>query len=210
MKILDLFPTPVLITKINLGGEEENEYLKSFSDSNNREEKYDYILKDEKLKKLRKSLEDTGNFFAQKYLSVLPPLVFQQSWVNNKTYDTYFHRHKNSVVSGVYYFGEEYSKVLVFDKPEVSNGYMLEPEYDDSLFESNPYTRTQTAVKPEKNTVVLFPSYVPHGVIPMNEDNPPGLHQSLAFNMIPKNTLGERHRLNQFNYIVEERDLKNA
>lgn len=217
MKVLDLFPTPVLITKIEDVFSEEIEFLKTIPDTNElksnpeREEGpgYDYVLKYDNLKNLRTTLNDLGNHFSRKYLSIESKLAFQQSWVNNKTCGTDFHRHKNCVVSGVFYFGDEYSKYFVFHKPDTHSGYMLEPEVIESEFDANPYTRTQTAILPEKNMVILFPSYVPHGVVQTREDDTV-LHQSLAFNLVPKNNLGHRHRLNQFNYVVEEKDLKNA
>ena len=216
-QILDLFPIPVLITKV-LPDEEELKYLKTIPDSNlrdNTDGQYDYILNRPQLKKISKTLKTLATEFANEYLCVSGKMAYQQSWVNNKTYGTNYHQHKNSIVSGVYYFSGGEDKLFIFDKTPVSGTYMMEPLLDESRVDTCKYTKSQVGLQIQENFLVLFPSWMAHAVVPKHlagydtmgtpfeSDGPHGtLHQSLAFNLVPKNTLGERNSLNQFNYKV--------
>ena len=208
-KILELFPTPVFIHTIKDDLEKEIEYLNTLKDSNERYDNYDYILKNEKLTKLRELLLNASNYFSKECLSIKGKVVLQQSWVNCKTCSTQWHRHKNSVVSGVFYYGEEYSQCFMIERPEsTSNTYMLDPDMDEEKFHSCKFTMQSTAIRPQHKMLILFPSYLPHAVFPLNpQEEIKVLHKSLAFNLIPQNYLGNKHFLNQFNYIVKEEDL---
>jgi len=210
MQILDLFPTPIGVTQIKCD-DSELEFLKSLPNSNiqdisNNGLNYDFVLKNKELKSLRECILKEANDFARNQLAIAGNLVFQQSWANNKTDGTGFHRHKNSLISGVYYFmEEEYSKIICFDKPDQNyQCYMMEPVFDENIFGNCRFTQTQVAIPPQQYLLLLFPSYLPHGVVPRDLNNPDGLHQSIAFNLVTEDVLGHRHRLNQFNYKVIE------
>ncbi len=219
-QILDLFPIPVLVTTV-IPDEEELKYLKTIPDSNlrdNTDGEYDYILKRPQLKKISNTLKTLATEFAQECLSISGKMTYQQSWVNNKTYGTNYHQHKNSIVSGAYYFSGGGDKLFIFDKTPVSGTYLMEPLLDESRADMCKYTKSQVGLQIQENFLVLFPSWMAHAVVPkqlagydtygtpheVNESpgNQGSIHQSLAFNLVPKNTLGERNSLNQFNYKV--------
>ena len=216
-QILDLFPIPVLVTTV-IPDEEELKYLKTIPDSNLRDNtngEYDYILNRPQLKKISKKLKTLATEFAQECLSISGKMTYQQSWVNNKTYGTNYHQHKNSIVSGVYYFSGGGDKLFIFDKTPISGTYMMEPLLDESKATTCKYTKSQVGLQIQENFLVLFPSWMAHAVVPKQlagydthgtpheSDGTQGsIHQSLAFNLVPKNSLGERNSLNQFNYKV--------
>ena len=221
-QILDLFPTPVMVTKV-LPDEEELKYLKTIPDSNlrdNTDGEYDYILNRPQLPKIAKTLKDLATEFANECLSISGKMTYQQSWVNNKSYGTNYHQHKNSIVSGVYYFSGGEDKLFIFDKTPVSGTYMMEPVLDESKVETCKYTKSQVGLQIQENFLVLFPSWMAHAVVPKqlagydtmgtpyDTGGPQGsIHQSLAFNLVPKSTLGERNSLNQFNYKVISKNI---
>ena len=205
-KIIDLFPTPVMMHKITEDITKDIEFLNTFKDSNERYENYDYILKNKELENLRNIILDAASQFSAELLAIEGRLALQQSWVNCKTCSTQWHRHKNSVVSGVFYFGEEYSQCLMFEKPDTSSGFMLDPLMNEEKQSQSKYAMQSVAFKPVKNSIVLFPSYLPHGVFPLTEDYKKIEHKSLAFNLITENSLGNRDFLNHFVYNVKELD----
>ena len=219
-QILDLFPIPVLVTTV-IPDEEELKYLKTIPDSNlrdNTDGEYDYILKRPQLKKISNTLKTLATEFAQECLSISGKMTYQQSWVNNKTYGTNYHQHKNSIVSGAYYFSGGGDKLFIFDKTPVSGTYLMEPLLDESRADMCKYTKSQVGLQIQENFLVLFPSWMAHAVVPkqlagydtygtpheVNESpgNQGSIHQSLAFNLVPNSTLGERNSLNQFNYKI--------
>lgn len=224
-QILDLFPIPVLVSRV-IPDQEELKYLKTIPDSNlrdNTDGEYDYILNRPQLKRISKTLKDIATEFAHECLAISGKMTYQQSWVNNKTYGTNYHQHKNSIVSGVYYFSGGEDKLFIFDKTPPSGTYMMEPLLDESRADTCKYTKAQVGLQIQENFLVLFPSWMAHAVVPkqlagydtygtpheVNESpsNKGSIHQSLAFNLVPNSTLGERNSLNQFNYKVISKNI---
>ena len=94
------------------------------------------------------------------------------------------HFHKNSFFSGVYYYDdyEDDAAELEFMTPlEYHNDYYIEPE------DYNLYNSTSWRISPQKNMLVLFPSYLKHKV---NEHKGKKPRYSLAMNFIPVGEYG--------------------
>ena len=101
------------------------------------------------------------------------------SWLtkSENRQQTMIHNHKNSLYSGVYYYGNKYysnSGDLVFINPltEIST-IDIEPEGSTSNFET---------VFPKPKLLIFFPSYIKHQFQP-NYSNIS--RYSLAFNIVP-------------------------
>ena len=95
-----------------------------------------------------------------------------------------FHAHKNSYYSGVFYYGDYYpeSGGIEFVSPLVSySDFFIIP---DKLSIINSPT---WHIYPEKNTLILFPSYVEHRI---TENTSTEIRFSLSFNIIPKGLYG--------------------
>ena len=84
------------------------------------------------------------------------------------------HRHKNSWYSGVYYFQDSYSGIL-FKNP-------IERDID-----TYGETTTNWRLIPEKNQLIIFPSYLHHKIEKNISDT---VRHSLAFNIMPDGLTG--------------------
>ena len=171
-----------------------------------REEDYDLILNRPELKNLRQQLKSVAETYAHECLSLAGEFDILQSWINNKPQGTEFHRHKNSIISGVYCIATCEKKAFVFDKQDAATTYMMEPITDFEHQAKNKYTQTQIGIPVQKNLLILFPSWVGHGVSYKDGlssmDYEQEIHQTLAFNLNPISYMGHRHSLNQFNYTI--------
>ena len=203
-QIIDLFPTPASIQKVVPTTIEES-YLLNCPDSKDedREEDYDLILDKPELKNFRQQIKSVAETYAHECLSLAGEFDILQSWINNKPEGTEFHRHKNTIISGVYCIATCENKAFVFDKQDAATTYMMEPIVDFEHQARNKYTQTQLGIPIQKNLLILFPSWVGHGVAYRNPENSQQeIHQTLAFNLNPISYMGYRHSLNQFNYTI--------
>ena len=93
-----------------------------------------------------------------------------------------FHSHKKCYYSGVLYFDSYETGDLVFKKSSLSNSIKInEPE------EWNIYNYDNFFIKPQKNLIVFFPSYLEHKInLYSNFED----RFSLAFNLFPYGKMG--------------------
>lgn len=114
-----------------------------------------------------------------------------QSWISCKKpgqmHD--IHTHPNSVISGVFYFGDnkEFLPNITFHKPQSFSFPILRPKekytkYNDTEFELG------------LNNLILFPSYLQHSVN-LNKSNIP--RYSISFNSIPLGIFGDKDELTE-------------
>lgn len=96
-----------------------------------------------------------------------------------------FHSHRNCLYSGIYYFGNSYSK---------SSGKLCFrsniQHYSDFLIKSNRkdlLNATTWTIQPQRKKMVLFPSYLEHAILEHMED---AIRYSLAFNFYPVGEYG--------------------
>jgi len=93
------------------------------------------------------------------------------------------HNHKNSVFSAVFYFDDVTGGDIVFESMNTDYGSMLLNDPD----EWGPYTARDWTYKPEKNTMIIFPSSVYHRV-KLNNSNED--RYSMAINFFPTGKIG--------------------
>ena len=87
-----------------------------------------------------------------------------------------FHNHKNTFWSGVFY-PEDSDGDIEFRNPCTNlTSFFIEPK------EYNIYNANGYYVKPRKNMIIFFPSYLEHRICAHKNENP---RYSLAFNMVP-------------------------
>jgi len=94
------------------------------------------------------------------------------------------HIHKNSFYSGIYYYDEydEDSAGIEFESPiaTLSDFHLVPKNYNVS-------TSVSTAIKPQKNLLIFFPSYLRHKIQRhLGETS----RYSLAFNIVPTGQYG--------------------
>lgn len=108
-----------------------------------------------------------------------------QSWVSTKKkgQQHIFHRHPNSLISGVFYWQDNIQDIS-FLKPERMTNFSIRRNPDVM---SN-YAWDFHKFSPKKNTLMLFPSEQKHGVDPITDEDP---RKSLAFNTMIFEKIGD-------------------
>lgn len=212
-EVLDLFPIPVYTTGMPvelsgiipfLDGQAPN----SGSDVTNYGERSDnsYILNEPECIEVKKFvLEHVKEFAENIMLYDYDTWELSQSWVSRKQPGQHhtMHTHPNSLISGVFYYGEpsEQTPAIKFHKMQGGiNQQVLQPAVKPDKRNSK-FAWTEFAVDFAPGLLLLFPSYLFHSV-PVNESKT--IRSSVAFNVVPKNRLGSEETLTEldFNKII--------
>ena len=160
-----------------------------------------YILDDDTCTEIR-------NFILEKALVLGKSLGYEcteyrmtQSWITHKkpTQSHHPHSHSNSILSGVFFYGSSFKSdcsAIIFHHPETrTQGQISIPKNPELA--PTPYSSETNAYKPTPGDLIIFPSTLSHSV-PENTTNE--VRKSLAFNIIPKEGLGEKTALNQLKF----------
>tara|TARA_B100000287_G_scaffold335868_1_gene321486 strand:+ start:341 stop:1030 length:690 start_codon:yes stop_codon:yes gene_type:complete len=142
----------------------------------------------EQFPNVRDHLIDRFKELSNNFLKLDSDFIITTSWFTiteeGDGGDSQYHFHKNSFYSGVLYYDEykEDSAPIEFMTPlEFHADFYLEPrEYDLA-------TSTAWQIQPQKNMLVLFPSYLKHQV---GKHIGPDPRYSLAFNIVPTGSYG--------------------
>ena len=100
---------------------------------------------------------------------------------NNEQIHTHFH--KNSLISGSYYLTKNNSSIRFFNHLDNDWLFELGDKSNSSTYRSCNYWD----LIPTQNMLVLFPSWLPHQVLPSNSQED---RISIAFNIVPKGEFG--------------------
>lgn len=192
MKIESLWPTPVGITKIE---ENISDTILHFCKENERNaeptgknhtSKDKYILNSKELSPLKTILHNKVNEY---FHNIFDPsnnisLEITQSWLNyvRENESHHNHRHPNSFISGVFYINtQEDDRINFYNEPFFP--------FDIPTKQYNRFNSQSWWFPTEKNTLILFPSSLEHGIKQrfIKDDT----RISLAFNTFFKGTIGE-------------------
>lgn len=154
------------------------------------------ILKDFREKVLAASLE-----FAKELIGIeTQEMIDVCSWVTIKRPGQFHtpHYHPNSIISGVYFFDDHLENMpLTFHETSViTNDFIMRPKYIFNADVPFPHNAGKSFMM-TKGDVILFPSYLKHGVV---GNNTPFNRYSLAFNIVPREGLGDVGELTRFDY----------
>jgi len=110
-ELLQIFPTPVLITKYGEDFSEETKYVENLEYTDQKENKNfrskdSYLFKQEPLKKIKNFCSESLTTLTEKILNSKQRLVITQCWTNRNPPGSkhHEHTHPNSIVSGVFFF----------------------------------------------------------------------------------------------------------
>lgn len=209
MKILELFPTPILITHIPIELASivpwfyKQEMLSAEVDSANYGErsKNSYILDEEPCNDLRGFILSSAQKFGEQLGYDYDSYKMSQSWISYKHPGQHhtMHTHPNSLISGVFYFGEseEGTPAIKFHNAVlgVNSPYISAKKIKDKR--DKKYAWDYFAVDFEPGLLVIFPSYLHHSV-PIN--NTSKTRCSLAFNIVPSKSLGDESSLTELKF----------
>jgi len=196
-ELLQIFPTPVLITKYEHSIEEEFKfieklrYIEQKANSNFKSED-SYLLKHKELSKIKDFIYESLNRFTQNIFKTKQRLVITQAWTNRNPPHSKHHEHvhPNSIISGVFYFRQSKSLPPIQFTKSIQDSFKLNPETYNSINSEN------FLLPMVDGELVLFPSSLRHSV-PINKGNE--TRYSLSFNTFCIDELGSKDSLTHLN-----------
>ena len=207
IEVLPLFPAP-LFTRVYTEGDLDNtvKFLDSCEliDGGKANEygfhsKNTYILEHIECKPLTDFIMESVRYFTKEILMYsYEEYSFSQSWISHKHPGQFhtMHTHPNSLISGVFYYGEDDQNIpaISFHKPVFgTNVSYLSPQYQLDRRKSQ-YAWEKFSVNYTPGLLLLFPSYILHSV-PVNQSNK--IRKSLAFNILSKGKIGAEDNLTE-------------
>ncbi len=133
---------------------------------------------------LKSSILNRFNQLKDKYLfHTKNDFVFTTSWSTRTRKGDYskFHNHRNCFYSGVYYFdGDEHTGKIRFNNPFRKSLWVESTKF-------NELNMDQFGVRPHRNLLIFFPSYMDHAIQEHQSDK---VRYSIAFNLMPVGQLG--------------------
>ena len=208
-EILDLFPTPLFTSQIPLEFSKvvpwlfKQEMLSEEIDSPNYGErsKNSYILDEPESKDLKDFILTLVNQYGKMLGYDYESYRFGQSWVSYKHPGQHhtMHSHPNSLISGVFYFGEPTDKTPAIKFHKLEGGFnvsYLSPKFVKDKRELK-YSQKEFSIECTPGLLLLFPSYLHHSV-PLNKTDK--TRCSLAFNIVPTIGLGEETSLTELKF----------
>jgi uncharacterized protein (TIGR02466 family) len=162
-----------------------------------------YILDLPSFLKLKNVINTSLQEYANQVMGFAGEYVITQSWLSIKKpmQRHIMHSHANSIISGVFYFGnDEDASGLSFSKNAVSNTWQMAPLMNPNV--QNNFTFTEITLKVENHMLCMFPSWLAHRV----EANQSKKNRySIAFNAVPKYSLGSETDLTELEYFRLDR-----
>ena len=195
MIVHPLFPEPVCVSTLDrtlTKGELKtiNKYRKeTYKNEGNITSDDLYVLENKTLKNLKEDLRKKAVDYFDKVMctsnSIIPHIT--QSWINYTETNQFHHRHfhSNSYVSGVFYIDA---------KKEVDQIRFWRPgqkTFELNVAQYNNFNSDSWWCSVETGDVVLFPSYLHHGV---EKKKGPDTRISLSFNVFFKGKIGAAKR----------------
>lgn len=208
-EILELFPTPVYATTLPerlstvIPWFYQQEMLNEEIDAPNYGErsKNSYLLDEPECLDLRNYILQQVNNYSKTVGYDYDSYRFGQSWLSYKQPGQHhtMHTHPNSLISGVFYFGEgtQETPAIRFHKMGVgTNVPTIMPKLVDDKREIK-YSQSTFNIEFTPGLLVLFPSYLHHSV-PINKSDK--VRCSLAFNVVPTVGFGDERSLTELKF----------
>jgi len=192
-ELLQIFPTPVLITKYEEDFSEETKYIENLEYTSQKENKNfrskdSYLFKHEPLKKIKNFCGESLTKYTEKILNSKQRLVITQCWTNKNPPGAKHHEHvhPNSIVSGVFFFKIGGKLPPIQFAKSIQGAMKLDPvKYNNVNAES-------FLLPCVPGELILFPSNLKHSV-PINLDNE--TRYSMSFNTFCIDVLGSENSL---------------
>jgi uncharacterized protein (TIGR02466 family) len=200
MIVHSLFPQPVYFSKLEreLTKEElktiDAYKAKTYKNEGNITSNDTYVLENKALKNLKKDLnKKVINYFNEVVCtsnSIIPYIT--QSWINYTETNQFHHKHahSNSYVSGVFYIDaqKKVDSIIFYKKPAPNETIEL------NITKYNPFNSTSCWFPVETGNILLFPSFLHHGVDKKKGTN---TRISLSFNVFMKGKIGVKEQLTE-------------
>ena len=105
------------------------------------------------------------------------------------------HTHPNTIIAAVFYYDHEDGDAAICFSREAKAYHRsyLEPSLLPD-YQQYPFSQEEIYFQPKKNNLIIFPSYVTHGV-PPNETNK--VRKALGVNALTKGKLGDKETISE-------------
>ena len=192
-ELLQIFPTPLLITKYEGSLVDELKHINTLEwieqkANGNFKSKDTYLLDYEQFKNIKNFIYESLNKFTKKVLMSDQRLVVTQCWLNKNPKGSKHHEHvhPNSIISGVFYFKQDPKLPPISFSKSIQHAMKLDPKKYNNL-------NSETFLLPcTDGELILFPSNLKHSV-PVNMSEEPRI--SMSFNTFSVDTLGSEDSL---------------
>jgi len=192
-ELLQIFPTPILITKYEGSLVDELKHINTLEwieqkANSNFKSKDTYLLNHEQFKNIKNFIYESLNKFTQNIFESNQRLVVTQCWLNKNPKGSKHHEHvhPNSIISGVFYFKQDPKLPPISFSKSIHSAMKLDPKKFNNL-------NSETFLLPCTNgELILFPSNLKHSV-PINMGDEPRI--SMSFNTFSIDTLGSEDSL---------------
>lgn len=200
-ELLQLFPTPVLVSRYSGNLEKERKYIESINymmqpSNHNFRSNDTYLFDRTVMDTLKAFVDESLQIFSDQILLSRQKLVVTQCWANRNPKNTSHHEHlhPNSIVSGVFYLNSsKEAPPIKFSKSVMG---MLKPETSGfNNFNSESYS-----LPIQSGDLVLFPSHFRHSVPTNTSDDE---RVSLAFNTFFDGPMGSQESLDHLHLGVD-------
>ena len=192
-ELLQVFPTPILITKYEDDLSKELKYVdnlpyKEQKENANFKSTDSYLLEIEELKNIKNFFYESLNKYTKNVFQSDQRLVITQCWANKNPPGSLHHEHvhPNSILSGVFYLKQDKTLPPIQFAKSVQGSMRLDPKKYNNL---NSEIFLLPCVDGE---LLLFPSSLKHSV-PTNKGHETRI--SLSFNTFSVDTLGSEDNL---------------
>ena len=192
-ELLQIFPTPILITKYEGSLVDELKHIDILEwieqkANGNFKSKDTYLLDHEQFKNIKNFIYESLNKFTKEVLMSDQRLVVTQCWLNKNPKGSKHHEHvhPNSIISGVFYFKQDPKLPPISFSKSIQHAMKLDPKKYNNL-------NSETFLLPcTDGELILFPSNLKHSV-PVNMGDEPRI--SMSFNTFSVDTLGSEDSL---------------
>jgi uncharacterized protein (TIGR02466 family) len=202
-KVFPLFPTPLYVTSYDKDTTELVKYFDS-CEMNEPQGGYgiisqdSYIIDNPVCKELSDFIMEHMRAFATNVMRYdYEELQFAQSWLTYKKPGQFHkaHTHPNTLIASVFYYDHEDGDASICFSQEAKayNRSYLEPSLLPD-YQQYPFSQEEIYFQPKKNNLIIFPSYVTHGV-PPNETNK--VRKALGVNALTKGKLGDKETISE-------------
>ena len=192
-ELLQIFPTPLLITKYEGFLVDELKHIDTLEwieqkANGNFKSKDTYLLNHEQFKNIKNFIYESLNKFTKEVLMSDQRLVVTQCWLNKNPKGSKHHEHvhPNSIISGVFYFKQDPKLPPISFSKSIQHAMKLDPKKYNNL-------NSETFLLPcTDGELILFPSNLKHSV-PVNMGDEPRI--SMSFNTFSIDALGSEDSL---------------
>lgn len=206
--IFPIFPTVIATAEIDCG-DTIREYLDTVEMAYDvtEENKSNYgivskcttILDSEVCKPFAEVIRHEALYLCQSIFAYhIDNLQFTQSWVSHKepNQNHIRHSHPNSIISGVYYWQEgDLTPINFYKHDEAASINTIDIPMNKDVSKDQPLSWDTFTIKPAKGHLILFPSHLRHDVA---RNTSGSVRKSLAFNLMPTDSVGHPLRLTHF------------